>query len=206
MIRYVVFDLDDTLGKLHINWKPTKQKVVELALEHGVLEGTVDQWVEYYMHHTSLELVHKLERAGLKPHLDEIYEAAEHHVKYDPFAFTLFSFTPPLLEALKEDGYGMAIITGNTRPSCEVVVKRYRLQQYFDYLITRTDVSLLKPHPEGLEYVIEQWACDPKEVVMVGDNELADGGIAKAVGCHYLHNEKGENFTPRLFEMLNNNP
>jgi HAD superfamily hydrolase (TIGR01509 family) len=62
----------------------------------------------------------------------------------------LFPDAEPTIRILKERGVRMVIVTNTSRPAAELMLTKHTLSNYFDVVVTRNDVSRLKPDPEGL--------------------------------------------------------
>ena len=74
-----------------------------------------------------------------------------------------------MLRFLKERGVKLAIFTGKGRRTAEITLNQLCIGEYFDLVVSGTDVVRRKPHPEGIMKVIEKFSLLPSEVLMVGD-------------------------------------
>lgn len=72
------------------------------------------------------------------------------------------------LVQLRRQGYGTAVWTNNDSIVTEFVLSKFDLTSLFDLVITRDQVARLKPDPEGLILVRNQWPGLP--IVVVGDS------------------------------------
>lgn len=89
------------------------------------------------------------------------------------------------LSRLKRDGYLMAVCSNSVRTSVEAMMSLSGLKEYVDLLISNEDVSKAKPDPEMYTIAIEHFQLEPKECLILEDN---DKGIqaAKMSGAHLL--------------------
>jgi beta-phosphoglucomutase-like phosphatase (HAD superfamily) len=82
--------------------------------------------------------------------------------------------------AMKALGYATAIWTNNDRVVADFVLARFALLPHLDLVVTRDDVTSLKPDPDGLRVVRARWPDTPR-IVVVGDSWV-DGAAAQAGG------------------------
>lgn len=89
------------------------------------------------------------------------------------------------LSRLKAQNYRLAVCSNSVRETVEVMMKKAGLSDYLDLLISNEDVSKGKPEPEMYLKAIAYFGLNPKECLIVEDNE---NGIraAKAAGAHLL--------------------
>jgi len=85
------------------------------------------------------------------------------------------------LSVLKAKGYKIAVCSNSVRRSVEVMMERAGLRPYLDYVVSNTDVTQGKPHPEIYEKAIRFFGLDPKECLVIEDNE---NGITAALAAN----------------------
>jgi len=73
------------------------------------------------------------------------------------------------ISLLKTAGIRLGIYTGS-RGEAFLPLKRRRLLDQFDAIVTANDVAQRKPHPEGLSRCLEKLECPPEEAIYVGDS------------------------------------
>ena len=81
----------------------------------------------------------------------------------------------PTLKKLEESGYRLGVISnaGDDR-DVQQLVRKFKIRQYFDFILTSASCSYRKPHPRIFEIALSNWYLLPTEAVMVGDNLTAD--------------------------------
>ena len=78
--------------------------------------------------------------------------------------------------------YPKAIIT-NTPPDCtRQILRKFRLERFFEKIITGAEVENGKPAPDIVRKGAEALGIDPEEAVLIGDSDL-DVQAGKAAGC-----------------------
>jgi len=93
----------------------------------------------------------------------------------------LYDTVPPMVEALREGGLKLAIVSTKYRRRISEVLRREALLHGFEVVIGGEDVEQHKPHPQGLFEAIEKLECSPESVVYVGDS-VVDAELAKRAG------------------------
>ncbi len=91
-----------------------------------------------------------------------------------------------LIKTLHEGGVRMSIVSNNSTASLEMGLEHLGIADYFEYVITRDDVSETKPSPEGISKVMELMNLQNHEVIYVGDtagdiHAAKNAGISNAI-------------------------
>jgi len=86
-----------------------------------------------------------------------------------------------LLNFLKEKKVLLSIYTGKGREASLITLKKLEIYNFFDLIITGSDVKIHKPSPEGIEIFLNKYSLDKEKVLMVGDAP-ADIKAARAAG------------------------
>ena len=74
------------------------------------------------------------------------------------------------IQALKERGYKVGIVTTKMRKAVERGLIKGRLDSFFDVVVTFDDVKKTKPDPEPIELALKLIGSSADETIMVGDN------------------------------------
>ena len=90
----------------------------------------------------------------------------------------LYESVPPLVEALRQSGLKLGIVSTKFRYRIEEILRRENLLEYFPVVIGGEDVEEHKPHPQGLFKAMERLQCSPASLVYVGDS-VADAELAR---------------------------
>jgi pyrophosphatase PpaX len=70
---------------------------------------------------------------------------------------------------IKEQGKSLALFTGKGTHTARITLQEFHIDKYFDFVVTGNDVVNRKPSSEGLLKIMEHFALQPNEVLMVGD-------------------------------------
>ncbi|TFG09612.1 MAG: HAD family hydrolase [Promethearchaeota archaeon] len=75
----------------------------------------------------------------------------------------------------------LAILTNNKKEHAEDVLEKYNLKQYFESIFGFNEVEEVKPSPDGILKIINQWNLRPSEVIFIGDmtSDVLAGKAAK---------------------------
>jgi len=95
----------------------------------------------------------------------------------------LLRMEPHLLETLdflKDHGTLRAICTSRST-TMKPIMEKFRLEPYFEMVVTALDVKNPKPHPEAIEKIIAHFDLDRGKTIMVGDS-ASDQQAAQAAG------------------------
>ena len=89
------------------------------------------------------------------------------------------------LSRLKQDGYRLGVASNSAKQTVETMMNKSALDEYLEFKFSYQDIKNPKPDPEIYLKAIDFLDLNPKECVIVEDNE---NGIraAKASGAHVL--------------------
>ena len=192
-IRAVLFDMDGVL----IDAKDWHYQALNRALGHFGMEiSRYDHLVTY----DGLPTVKKLEMLSLERglprglhafinRLKQIYTMELVHAKCKPVFSREYA-----LSKLKADGYLLAVCSNSIRSTVEVMMDKANLRPYLDLMLSNQDVTRGKPDPEMYSLAMGRLGLEPKECLVVEDNEH---GIKAAIasGAHLMRVSRAEDVT-----------
>ncbi len=143
---------------------PTKKKLEMLSIERGLPEE-LHEFINSLKQQYTMEIVHQ----KCKPKF------------YHEFA----------LSRLKNSGYKLAVCSNSVRNSVQVMLDKASLLNYMVFFLSNQDVSKGKPDPEMYNNAIERLGLDPKECLIIEDNEHGIAA-AKASGANVMEVETVE--------------
>ncbi len=88
-------------------------------------------------------------------------------------------FLKPLLKKIKPK-FNTAIATNRT-DTMEALLVNNKLEEYFDIVVTASNVKFPKPYPDQLFKIINHFDLKPENMIYIGDSRL-DELAAKAAG------------------------
>lgn len=171
-IKAVVFDLDGTIVDFKLDYKASRAEIIQQLREEGFPQSVFSvkdnlfeilNKVEIFLkNHHKAKQVEKVKKS--------IFSVAE---KYEIEAARTTSLIPgvrELLKTLKKMKIKLALFTVNGKSSVNHILQTFNLKRYFDAVITRDDVSMVKPNLTHLKAVLDALEVKPKEAIVVGDS------------------------------------
>jgi phosphoglycolate phosphatase len=172
-----VFDLDHTLVSSPLDLTAVGREMEAFVRERGLPLPLRDlRW-------SGTEVL-AFVRARASELEAEIMAIPQVHERRAMEQAVLEPFAIEALIAMKHLGFATAIWTNNDRVVADFVLGRFDLLRHLDLVVTRDDVTALKPDPDGLRVVHERWPEAP-HIVMVGD-AWVDGLAAQAGGIPFI--------------------
>ena len=127
-----------------------------------------------------------------------VVDYREYFAPTGKFENVVYNGIPEMLQALKEQGFVLAVATSKPEVFAKDILVHFDLEQYFDFvggalLTGRTDKA------EVIAYVLEYLGVEKQNVIMVGDREHDIIGAAKnqldSVGVLYGYGDRAEHET-----------
>jgi phosphoglycolate phosphatase len=101
------------------------------------------------------------------------------------FKTAFFEGVHDRLEDLHQQGIQLGIVSSNDRVNIERFLKQEGALKLFDSIVSATDVSVYKPHPQGLYKCLKQMGLTQKDTIFLGDS-LHDAGAAKHANVDFM--------------------
>ena len=76
-------------------------------------------------------------------------------------------------------------ISTNRTTTMSLVLEMFSLAHLFDKVVTASDVTRPKPHPEALHRILDHFGCDVEEAIYIGDSQV-DREHTRAVGMQLI--------------------
>lgn len=183
-IKYVIFDLDDTL----CDYQKAKKNAISLV--NRVLESSgidVNQfWNSYSLIEPTLfrQFVNGIisrDEYRLRRYADVIQGDRENplafssalndiYMKEANHGITLFDDVIPLLKTLEKKEINTAILTNGPSDGQRDKIKALKLEQYINKIYISEEIGIGKPSCKVFQFVIDDLNIEPSQVLMVGDS------------------------------------
>ncbi|WP_028357556.1 phosphoglycolate phosphatase [Brackiella oedipodis] len=111
----------------------------------------------------------------------------KHYHKTNGQRSQLFPHIVEGLQALKQQGYLLAVVTNKPMQFTEQLLQHKQLKQFFELIVAGDSCERKKPHPDPILFACKQLQVRPSEAVFVGDsNNDAQAAAAAAMPCLIL--------------------
>ncbi|MDY0042413.1 MAG: HAD family hydrolase [Desulforhabdus sp.] len=177
-LKVIAFDCDGVL----FDSKEANIRFYNYVLEQFGHDPVRPEQHEYIHMHTVRESLQYLLGPG------SVYEEAVRFCQTIDFnKFNAYMECEPGLKELLEfakRSYHVALATNRTI-STKDILTHFRLDKYFDLVVSACDVSFPKPHPESMEKIIRTFSASPQQILYVGDSSV-DEALAMATGVFFV--------------------
>lgn len=172
-IKAVVFDLDGTIAAFNLDYKVMRGEVRSYLLNMGVPASLLQ------VNETIFEMLKKteiyLKNQGKPPEAmekirQETLKVAEKYELDAAKQTNLLSGAFETLKMLRLAGLKIGLCTLSSEKSTMFLLQRFKLDGYFDAVVSRDRVNHVKPNPEHLQAVLEKLDATAKETMFVGDS------------------------------------
>jgi len=172
-IKAVVFDLDGTIVNFNLDYKTVRAEAIEFLTKQGFPRSI------FSMNESVFETLKKME-IHMRNHgkgereISKLRETVISVVeKHEIEAARSTDLLPGILDTLKtlrEMGLRLALFTVNGEKSTSHILRALKIGRFFDKVVTRDAVSMVKPNPSHLESALRMLKAKPEEAVVVGDS------------------------------------
>ena len=172
-IKAVIFDLDGTLVKFNLDYKMLRAETKQILIKEGLpasifsLDESIFEMIkkaQVFMKNNGKEEkeMSKIKGAVLK--LAERYEVeAARNTE-------LLPGVSETLKVLKKMNLKLGLFTINCDTATNYTLQQLGLRQFFDAVVTRNCVEMVKPAPDHLLSALETLDVSPEEAIVVGDS------------------------------------
>ncbi|MEM4194965.1 MAG: HAD-IA family hydrolase [Candidatus Anstonellales archaeon] len=161
MFKHVIFDLDNTIVALNVEWDSARKEVIEYIKQIGVR-------IESEEHFSLWEMPFRVPQFRKhKKEIDKIFEKWEIKAIEEGKPQKI-GYAVELIE--KINGKVMGIVSNNTHSTIELILGNIGIRDKFKYVIGRDDTFEIKPLPGIVEMAIKKSGVPKEESLFVGDS------------------------------------
>lgn len=174
-----LFDFDgtvmDTNGLIVESWQHTVKTLTGNDISLDEIRGSLGEVLSFSMERIMPDIDPALSVATYREYQHERYLSR----------INLFDGTFETLEALKNNGVKVALVTSRLANSTYKALDHFDVRKYFDAVLTAEDSTKAKPDPEPINLMVAKLGADPEKTVYVGDT-VHDILAAKAAGVYTI--------------------
>jgi HAD superfamily hydrolase (TIGR01549 family) len=156
----------------HYYWAQSPELFADMDQFNEMDDGF---WVNYSYRYLRSLSVTEVKAADLAPQLFQLMDNGfnpEDHV---------YSCVPETLQAIKEAGFTLGLISNRSAP-CQEYCEQLGLLGYFEFAYVAAEVDVWKPDPRIFDRALEITGTSPERTIYVGDNYYADTLGARNAG------------------------
>ncbi len=174
-LKAVLFDLDETLLTLPIDYEELREELRRLASSFNV-ECDFRR---------ILEDVEQLSWKLGKSFRKKCYEIICLHERMAALKPIPMSGAVDTLRKLKERGLKVGVVSRNSRECIKDALRNLKMMKFVDVIVGREDTHETKPNPEPILYALSALGVNSDEAVYVGDHPY-DLRAASAAGTSFI--------------------
>ena len=183
---FVIFDMDGVLiHSIPEHYHSYKVLFARYGIDY--------KFSEFDVHDLTSGVMHVIPRVmhGKSFDLEKMITEKNKLIRYDKIR--LNSGVLPLIRQLKKDGYKIAVASGGSRDFLNKILKKRKIYNYFDVIVTGDDHVRKKPFPDIFLKAAKKLGAKPSECIVIEDTK--DGVTAarragmKVIG-HFVPMEK----------------
>lgn len=162
MLKLVIFDLDDTLLHLPVNWAEVKEEVMEYARRQRM---KVDAGLHIIPYSSAVSNTRKRKNA-----VDAVWRRHELET-LKKRGVRRYQKAEQFVKGLKQSGLKLAIASNNCHKTIEKALSLAGILGCFNRIIGRDDVLHTKPAPDALLKLAWKFKLRKDEILFIGDSE-----------------------------------
>lgn len=161
--KLIIFDFDDTLTHLGIDWNKVKDRIIKNVEAIGV------ELPDKIKNMDVMHIGNYLSENGHKKIVFNAFRDAERNCIANK-EFAVFPKAMELLRKLKAEGYLIAIASGNTTSTIRKIIHLQNISP--DFIAGLDSTVLNKPYPDILNLVLKYFNLKNNEVLFVGNSKF----------------------------------
>ena len=183
IVKLVIFDLDGTL----VDSDRTVIKILNTIRKDLTLPALKLKNISFFLSLGGEEMIKKIigNELDAKKYLG-IFR--QRYLEDSLDNENLFDGVINYLKYLESKNIQMAIFTNKPKDLTEKTLKKHKVYDFFNYIVTSDDVEFKKPSPDGCYKIIKLSSIPPENIIMIGDSEV-DQKAASLASIKFMHHK-----------------
>ncbi len=174
-IKAAIFDLDGTIASFKLDYKAVRAEVRSYLLRVGVPASllSVNESIFEMLKKTKIFIKNSGKSAeAMEKIRKEALGIAENYELEAARDTSLVPGASETLKALKQRELKIGLFTLSGEKASNYILKRFRINDFFEVIVPRNKVSYVKPNPAHLELALKVIGVAPEETMVVGDSSV----------------------------------
>ena len=177
VVEAVIFDLDGTLANFNLDFKTLRADVRSLLIRASVPASVLKVNESMFEMLTKAEIFFKNGDKS-RSNSNHVFETIRKQAfdiaeKYEMEAASTTSLQVGAFETLKElkkMKLKLGLCTTNSKKAARYILQRFKIEDYFQVVVSRDNVKYVKPHTEQCEAALKALNAKPQSTLFVGDS------------------------------------
>jgi HAD superfamily hydrolase (TIGR01549 family) len=172
-IEAVIFDLDGTLANFNLDYKTLRSEVRSYLIRIGVPTSVVDVNENIFEMLIKVEIFLKNSGKSAETFTEVRNQALAIAEKFEMEAASTTNLQAGANETIKElkrMNLKIGLCTNSGEKPVNYILNRFKIQDFFQVVVTRDKVKYVKPSTEQFELALKILEVSAKVTVIVGDN------------------------------------
>ena len=164
-IEAVIFDLDGTLAHFNLDFKTLRSEVRSYLMRIGVPASVLNVNENIFEMLTKTEIFIKNNGKPTVAFDDvrgQVMAIAEKHEMEAALTTSLMPGANETLKELKRMKLKIGLCTTSSEKAANYILQRFKIESYFQIVVTRDKVRYVKPHTEQFEVALKALEVKPK--------------------------------------------
>ncbi len=213
MIKYVVFDVDDTLFNGTLLVEKARRASIQMMIKYGLPVSEeyalliLNEIVEEFGSNNEFHLDNLIIRLRNDPKikLSKEYNLNKYvasgimgYYREKVKHFRPFKDVIKVLQKLQSSDIKIAIITDGSPKKQYEKILRMKIEDLIDEVIISDEIAARKPNPFLFQLFLEKYKCEPSQVIYIGDRVDKDIAPAQQVGMISILIHRGTKYDPNI--------
>lgn len=191
-VKAVLFDLEGTLIDFQWDLAPAARQILKTVRSAGIdtdLYGPSPDYAKIF--NTTRKITRSFDpfkATAIWKDLNRIYD----HYDNDALSrWQPYPDTHQTLDTLSKKGFRLGLVTNCGTKAVNTVLAKFDLSSCFEIILSRNDVTRLKPDPEGLKIAAAYLNIPPESILFVGDsiNDISPARKINMPSCFLTNGE-----------------